>query len=706
MLPLRREDIPHLVPAEIDSEQFLNYIDEKALGPLAPRPLTLGLLAQLWNAPDGQAMNRSQLFRQGLLLLCREQDAARRERDRTSRLTARQRLLVAERIAAFSVFAGLPMISLDHEHEDSSVALDVEDCLVGPQHAEAGELTLDLHAVRETIATSVFVGRGPQVVTVGHATYSEFLAAGWLLRHRMSKPQLQTLLFSPHGRMYPQVRQVGIWLTALSPVEHARILLEDPETALSAVELQGDGLKRSLVARLFILAEENRLLDQWGTRYSHFSHATLTEQVRPHLSGVSEGARRLAVSLASDCKLVGLTKELNDLMLDAGHNGYERVMAASALAQIDPSGAQLVQLVAPDPVPHGEDPTVADELFGTAILALVPRQLTPAEALTRLRPRRNPSLYGMHGLAVRHVAELLGDDDLDGVCAWLESDAASSDDHEFEVLRDACLEIALKNFTRPQARHALKVVATERMRRHAPLFAPARRGSRSPRHNSHGVLPVAVRRDLALDIMRDAPEGFDADDMVSYGDSGVGLLDSQDFAWLVEQYELAPGSPDLRKHLARCLQLTYVFPNDEHGELLASLPTDHPIMADVLGYVFSGVQIQSAAADEARRLWSLRFYAEQEEADSSDEEINAKLVECIGHAKSGRHDAFWFLVRLLTIRPGTVIFNDFDDPDPTVYGRWAELAPAAQEGVLQLAVAYLNHAEHSDGDWTQDSHAH
>lgn len=217
LAPLRQRDVRVAAGAEgIDVAEFTRELHRMSAGPLASRPLTLGLLIRAFKRHAG-ALPRSQgeLYEQGCLALCEEPDRERREMGRRHAelagvLSPRQRLIVASRIAAAMLIANRSAIVIDGavDAADSDVAL--ED-LAGGQEDEGGErFVVNERTLRETLGTGLFTARGTGCLGWTHQTYAEALAARYLSRADL--PQIRSLLVAPDdpsGYLVPQLRELA-----------------------------------------------------------------------------------------------------------------------------------------------------------------------------------------------------------------------------------------------------------------------------------------------------------------------------------------------------------------------------------------------------------------------------------------------------------------------------------------------------------------
>jgi predicted NACHT family NTPase len=106
LAPLRRVDIVAAATADgLDADAFLREIDHKAVVPLAIKPVTVDFLLSIYRKHGQFPSTQTELYRQGCRRLREESNATRRDTGLTGTLTAAQRMAVAARIAAVTMFA-------------------------------------------------------------------------------------------------------------------------------------------------------------------------------------------------------------------------------------------------------------------------------------------------------------------------------------------------------------------------------------------------------------------------------------------------------------------------------------------------------------------------------------------------------------------------------------------------------------------------
>lgn len=110
LAPLRRTDVAAFAASRgLDSDQFLDAVDAAGTAPLAAIPITLRLLAELYERDLALPASTVHLYQQGLLVLADEPDLDRRQaaqRHGPAPITPQQRVAVASRIAGWLLLCG------------------------------------------------------------------------------------------------------------------------------------------------------------------------------------------------------------------------------------------------------------------------------------------------------------------------------------------------------------------------------------------------------------------------------------------------------------------------------------------------------------------------------------------------------------------------------------------------------------------------
>ena len=199
LTPLRRADVIEAAKTNnLDHNVFLQEIDQKEVVPLAIKPVTLGFLISTYIKNGRFPSTQTELYLQGCCRLCDENNESRRDARLTGTFTIEQRLAVASRIAAITVFSNRYAIWTginrgDVPDEDTTI----QELSGGTEDVDGVQFQVTEIAIKETLATGLFSSRGSNRMGWAHQTYAEFLAARYLAKHKMTLTQIMSLLVHP-----------------------------------------------------------------------------------------------------------------------------------------------------------------------------------------------------------------------------------------------------------------------------------------------------------------------------------------------------------------------------------------------------------------------------------------------------------------------------------------------------------------------------
>jgi len=118
--------------------------------------------------------------------------------------------------------------------------------------------------LRETLDTGLFRSFGPHRIGFSHQTYSEFLAAQYLIDHDLGTGEILSLILSQDGsrKVVPQLRETAAWLAVMVPEVCKAILSTDPASILACdMDLVSDLDRRVLVCQVLQLFDRGELFD-------------------------------------------------------------------------------------------------------------------------------------------------------------------------------------------------------------------------------------------------------------------------------------------------------------------------------------------------------------------------------------------------------------------------------------------------------------
>jgi predicted NACHT family NTPase len=383
LVPLRRVDVQAAAQHyDLDADIFLQEVDRKGVVPLAIKPVTLNFLLNTYHRNRQLPLTRTALYLDGCRLLCEESNPSRIASRRVGKLTADQRLAIAARIAAVTVFANCSGIWIGADRGD----VPEEDVTVrtllssGKERVEESEFTVSQADIQETLDTGLFSSRGSSRMGWAHQTYAEFLAAHYLQQHQTIQSQIMSLLIhagDADGKVVPQLHETAAWIAGMIPAVFQEVMRTDPDVLLSSdVATAEEPVRAALVEHLLRFYDEGKLLDRDQAirgQYGKLAHSGLIEQLRPYICDPTKGevVRRVAIHIAEACTLHVFQDTLADIALDPSQPLTIRVSAAYAICNYgdEQTKAKFKPLAVGN---AGED--TDDELKGCGLLGGCPKK--------------------------------------------------------------------------------------------------------------------------------------------------------------------------------------------------------------------------------------------------------------------------------------------------------------------------------------------
>lgn len=705
LLPLRRADVEQAASANgISPDEFLGAVVEAGVGPLASRPITLKLLLGIYQQQSQLPGSRWELYEQGCLALCEESNPSRREKGRFGRLGNRQRLAVASRMGAITVFANRPAIWTGIASAEASNDCSVAD-LAGVSESAGGTLfEVAENDIREVLDTGLFSSRGGERMGWSHRTFGEFLAARYLIEHNVTEAQIPGLLFevsSGEGQLIPQLQEPTAWLATKLDWLRRKLVKQDPESLLTSdaglpdaaaiSELVAALLQRAFAGELSFDALHPR------TRRRALTHPGLAEQLKPSISdkSISRYARNFAIDIAEDCRVEQLGHDLVQIALDGDEDYVVRVNAAWATTRVasasERSELRPLLRLGPQDEPDGE-------LRGCALIALWPDQLPLREVLDALDSPPRANLFGAYWLFVheRFVPGIAADD-IPVALDWLSRQPQRRAMHEhLESLIEQILVRAWQHSERPAVLSALAKTVFARLRTEHDL---SDRGSdkvlRGLIENDTGT-----RRRLLERAVSDTDDPEKDLELLAFSDDPLVVPD--DVPWLVEKAQAA--GPDLGRRWAKLARYSFRVDEPDQVNLIleAAVTRKVQVIEDEFAEWLQPVRLDSPKADELRerrRRWE-GLMTGARSPEPLDPPLHVRLAEVLAAIEGGRPDLFVNALGLLAVDP--------DDARDQAYGAhvditelpgWRIVDPATEERITKAAVTFLSQGNPPSDEW-------
>ncbi|AOY79207.2 hypothetical protein BJP36_04040 [Moorena producens JHB] len=431
LVPLRRQDVVQAAEANgIDPESFLEEVSRKNLVPLAIKPITLNFLMKSYG-DRGQSLENKridEIYLHGCRCLCEERNSSRCPSGAMGGLDLDQRLIIAARIAAVTIFGNRfgvwTGVYADYAPSKDELVL-INDLCIGEEVANSNNLEVTASAIKKVLDTGLFSSRGEKRIgcsdqTYGekligwsHQTYAEFLAAWYLKEHHVSVSLFKSLFYlsedeEPDQKLIPQLHETAAWLATMIPEIREVILSTDPDVLLLS-DLPPDGTVQEAVVSYLLMQSEQEIFVAQNINYrlhEKLKHPNLAEQLRPYIVDASKpsDARDTAIKIAEVCEVNKLQNELATLATDSEEKIELRISAVQAIGEIGDKNSRLkLKPLALNPLPEDED----DRLKGCCLQALCNNKrnyLTDDELFDALTPPKKINLLlGSYQLFIEYT---------------------------------------------------------------------------------------------------------------------------------------------------------------------------------------------------------------------------------------------------------------------------------------------------------------
>ncbi|MBW4025192.1 MAG: glycosyltransferase [Proteobacteria bacterium] len=402
--PLDQDDVllavSELSPADVS--RFAAYIDGRGLRSMTSNPMTLRMLALLFESDRGNLPgNLAQVYRASTSEMLVSVRGLALEHE----LIALQRALrILGRLAAVCVLSGRYVlwtgVGTDAQPPD---AIAVTDASGGVEEVGGCKFHVDDGAIRAVMRPGFFERDGTSRLAWPHRSFAEFLAADYLAEALVDRGRLVDLLTirdAEGARVVPRLREVASWLAGMDAEVRRSLVRSEPVLLLQSDVASADAgfkaaLTTELLDRLQAGGSSEFRFDQ-RVRLDRLSHSGLSDLLRPWIRGkhLRFTARSFAVDLARRCAVTELFHDLLTVASDKGEPAHLRAAAAAAAGEANADAPEIAVLRGL--LESSEEADPQDELKGVALRTLWPRHLDPEQLFGALTPPRDDTLYGWY----------------------------------------------------------------------------------------------------------------------------------------------------------------------------------------------------------------------------------------------------------------------------------------------------------------------
>jgi len=708
LAPLRRVDIMEAARAEkIPPDAFVEEVQKKNVTPLAIKPVTLRFLLNTYRRHNGHFppnQRLHELYLEGCRLLCEEVSQSRLGSNLRGILDSDQRLIVAARIAAITIFAnrfGIWTAIDQGDVPDEDVLL--QKLCWGSESIKVREFEITRAVVEEVLDTGLFSSRGLHRMGWAHQTYTEFLAAWYLVQHDVPLTQIKELILSsedPEHKLVPQLHETAAWLASMRLDVLQEILKSDPDALLRSDIPTDSNLLEAIVNHLLMEYEQEKLYDHERNHYLNYrklKHPDLAVQLRPYIQDSNKqiDARDTAIDIAEVCEVGELQEELVNLALDASQSIHLRVSAAKALGSVgDVSTRQKLKPLAINQLPEDED----DRLKGYALQAIWSDHLTAEELFQALTSPKKRNFFGAYQMFLNYkLASQLQPDDIVIALNWIEKQGVRCFGHPFEEVSDAILIKAWEHFDLPGVAESFTNVALVQWREHQRVITHNDKLQKqfesslvNDVENRHKLINQTVR---AITFSRGEPYFL----LSSLTET---VLVQGDIFWMLEELQDAD-CQETQRIWTQFIEWSFNRQDAKEIDVLITATQSNDVLHEAFTSYFEAVELNSAKA-EGMKVYYLEAQERQNRRDNPpvlEPSPKERVLQLLDQLEAENLDAWWQLNREMTLEPCSQYYGNEFEIDLTKLPGWQDADKVTQKRIIDGAKRYIRQQDKITYDW-------
>lgn len=670
----------------MQAKDFLAQIRQTEVDALTKRPVTLNMLLDVFGRASKLPKQRAQLYREALLASISDRAPANRDLG----LNEQTKLIIAARIATASVFSNLSEISATTL--TGRRTLSIPEIAGGFEPTPEGSIAVGDAELNEALLTSLFAVAGDSIFVWSHQTFAEFLAAYYLIQHRLSPSKMIDFLrSSPGSRVAPQLREVAAWLASMDGAFFAQLIEEEPDILLrSDIASASPQDREALVRELLVRYERAELHDfdyDSKSRYDQLGHPHLGDQLKPFIEAKDKNivVRRVAIDIAEASNGAGLDELLVEVALDTSEPYHIRTQAAAAVSKLSNVEARLRLRRLLEP--HSSDEN--DELKGYALRSLWPTYLTVEELLRSITPEKNTSWIGSYASFLSHVEiPTLAEHEIPSALDWIAS-TLKQDQHRraFDRVIARILDRVWERAYDPQAiRHLATFILELVASAHYYLLEDS---------TPSFFTGIRQRTDLRIRLVREiVHQTRDKNWNWLASRFTARLIEDSDLPWLLAEARSPSDSFPAEASVELIVSLTWGRDINELEEVW-EVAEESPLLASALQTRFS-CDLTSAVSNFEREDYKRRNNKkarEDKERFDAMEAINDRLKKI----EAGDFFSWWEL-NLILLSDERGMFDDFKS-DLTQAHVWSALSDSIRDRIVSTSKQYLTQTNPRSSDW-------
>jgi hypothetical protein len=701
LAPLRRTDVALAASdSNLDVDAFLREIDRTSAVPLAIRPVSLNFLLEEYTSEGQITGSMTELYRKGCEILCSEQNERRRRSHRVELLSAEERLLIAGRMAAATIFPNRDAIATRPNPGAADVA--IADLTGGEEGQPGRTVRVNERAVREILNTGLFTSRGPGRMGWSHQTYAEFLAASHLMQAQSDAPaNLVLLSIGGTTGVIPQLRGSAAWMAGMDPNMFSTLLEVDAPLLLGA-DLQSvdPGLRARLVDMLIertATIGRLRFEPNWRSRYARLNHPGIEVQLRHYIADSSRGAhvQEFAIDIADACGVRGLAQELATLALDPAQDLGLRDTAARAVSAIGEATACARLL----PLADGTTADPKEDLKGLALRANWPDRISATDLFRLLTPPRDEHYFGDYqGFILHELPRRLRAPDLPPALEWVSRQARRHFlPRPFRELINAVFTKAIEACTSSAAADVLAKALLARLRLHEEWVEELRDSE-----PASSLLEDTQRRRRLIDSILALPRDGIETRLLAAAEPPIVRRD--DVLWLAGLLG-TEASSQRRQSIAALVGRAADLMDVAHCDVILVASSTSPELRDIFEMFLGAIELGSAEAASMRDFYfgPLGPAHRPPARQLLDPTPEARIRDCLDNSEADVARAWPALISQLTLEPDSERYEDDWRADITTFPGWLATNQATREEIVACAARYLRREGPGLDEWVNSN---
>lgn len=661
LAPLMKQDVIKAAEASsIDTAKFLIEIKQRGAVSFAYKPITLEFLIQSYSQNESLPVKKSDIYAKGCDWLIKEPDPAREKSPHTKpTLNSTNKLAIAERVAIASLVGGKSVIVTADKFTYTKTELDMA-ALEGNEKMDGHILQVGKKELEEVLNTGLFSSRGDDKLGWVHQTYAEFMAAKYIVRHKLEWAQVQSLLFhdplkTGTFQAIPQLYGVCAWLASLEPTFFDHAVLLDPEFLLLSDEnVIMDSQKETLVEQLLTWLEEGKLYARseilTSTNYKKLYHPNIASQLESYIRDFTMSfiTRSIAIEIASACGAKSLEKLFVEIALDHNQDFWVRIQAIIAIGKIGSNEAKQ----ALKPLSEHEfkdDPE--DELKGVYLYALWPDNIPTKGVFNLITRTKKTNLWGAYRSFIENLASSIRNEDVEIGLDWIEKNAINARDldYTFRKLSDEIMLKAWENISSPIILKKFARISYARLEEYEEII-----GERAISEDIATKFQAIIEADdqnrrrlikqiIQLVHIEDSSPGRGG--YVLLHPAKIRLIFSKDLVWLVN-WLLKEKNEEIQKIISEVIARVFDVKDAKSISLVFNTRKKNAFLSDATHFWFQTVELNSETAKNQREQWKdHQSWQTKGNKDENEEILKAispeKIVEFLEKSEGGDMDYWW-----------------------------------------------------------------